>query len=62
MAVGVGPKRRIDDFDVIFGDKLGIILVLFIEVFFESIVHGIDGGLTSIVALHSVEVGFLNKK
>lgn len=60
MAVGVGPKARIDDFDVFFGDEFGIVAVFFVEAFFESVVHGVDGGFAIVVAAHGVEIGFLD--
>lgn len=60
MAVGVGPEAGVDDFNVVFGDEFGIIVVFFIEVFLEGIIHGVNGGLAGVVALHGVEVGFLD--
>lgn len=62
MTVRVGPEGGVDDFDVFFGDKFGIIIVMFIEVFFKGIIHGVNGGLAVVVAAHGIEVGFLDKK
>ena len=40
----------------------GVIIVLFEKAFFESVIHGIDGGFTGFVAVHGVDIGFLNEK
>lgn len=58
----VGPEGWVDYGDVFFGDGFGVVFVLFIETFFESVIHSVDGGLAIFVALESVEIGFLDKK
>lgn len=62
VARWIGPEGWVDDLDVVLGDLLGVILVLFVEAFFKGIVHSINGGFTSFVAVESVDVGFLNEK
>lgn len=36
--------------------------MLFVEVFFESIVHGVDGDFAIFVALHGVDIRFLDEE
>ena len=36
--------------------------MFFVEAFFESIIHGIDGGFALFVPIECVEVGFLKEK
>ena len=60
MTIGVGPEAGVDNSDVVFGDEFGVVVVFFVEVFFEGVVHGVDGSLAGVVALHGVEVGFLD--
>ena len=36
--------------------------MFFIEAFFKSVIHGIDGGFAIVVALHGVEILFLDEK
>ena len=36
--------------------------MLFIEAFLESVIHCIDGGLALLVAIHGVDIGFLDKE
>ncbi len=62
MPIRVGPEAGVDDFEIVFGDKFWIIAMVFVEIFFEGVIHGIDGGLAIVVAFHGVEVGFLNEK
>ena len=58
----VGPESWVYDFDVFFGDGLWVVAVFFVKAFFECVVHGIDGNFAVFVALHGIEIGFLNKK
>lgn len=60
VPIGVGPKTGVDDFDVVFGDKLWIIFVFLVEIFLEGVIHGVDGGLAVVIALKSIEVRFLD--
>lgn len=62
MTIGISPESGVDDFDVVFRDEFGIVVVLFVETFFEGVVHGIDGGFAVVIAAHGVEVGFLNEE
>ena len=62
VAVGVSPKGGVDNFDIVFGNEFRVVVVLFVETLFKSIVHGVDGGLAVVVATHSVEVGFLDEE
>ena len=41
---------------------VGVVAVFFIVTFLQSIVHGVDGGLAVLVALHGVDVLFLDEK
>ena len=58
----VGPEGWVNYGDVFFGDCFGIVFVLFIEAFFEGIIHGINGSFAVFVTLKSVEIGLLNKE
>ena len=62
VAVGIGPEGGVDDFDVFFGDELGVVSMLRVETFFEGIVHGVDGSFAVFIAIESVEIGFLEEK
>ena len=33
-----------------------------IEAFFECVIHGIDSGLAFFIAIHCINIGFLNEK
>ena len=59
VAEGIGPEGGVDDFDVFFGDLFGVVMMLFVEAFFEGVIHGVDGGFAGFVALHGVEIGLL---
>ena len=58
----IGPESWVDVRDDFFVDFFRIILVLFVIAFLESVVHGVDGGLAVFVALHGIEVCFLDKE
>ncbi len=58
----VCPERWIDNFDVVFGDEFWVITVFLVKAFFQGIVHSIDSGFAIFVALHGVNIGFLNEK
>lgn len=40
----------------------GVIIMVLEETFFESVIHGIDSGFAGFVAVHGVDVGFLNEE
>ncbi len=58
----VSPESWVDDGDVFFGDGFGVVFVLFVKAFFESVIHSVDGGFSIFVAFESVEIGFLDEK
>ena len=62
VAIGVSPEGGVDDFDVVFRNEFGIVVVFLVETFLEGVVHGIDGGFAVVVAAHGVEVGFLDEE
>lgn len=62
MAVGISPEGRVNDGEIFFGNGLWIVAVLFVEAFFESIVHGVNGSFSVFVTFESVNVGFLDEK
>ena len=62
VTIGVGPEGGVDDFDVVFGNELRVVVMLFVETLLESIVHGVDGGLAVVIAAHGVKVGFLDEE
>ena len=62
VTIRVGPEGGVNNFDVVFGNEFGIVVMLLVETFFESVVHGVDGGLAVVVSRKSVEVGFLDEE
>lgn len=58
----VGPEGRVDDGENFLAELLGVIAVIFVETFLEAVIESVDGGLTLLVALNRVEVGFLDEK
>lgn len=40
----------------------GVVAVFGVEAFFESIIHGVDGGLAVLIAIHGFDVGVLDEK
>lgn len=62
MAIRIGPKGWINNSDVLFGNMLWIVFVLFEEAFFKSVIHSVDGNFAVLVTFHGIEVLFLNKK
>ena len=36
--------------------------MFFVEAFFECVIHGIDSGFAFFIAIHSIDIGFLNEK
>ena len=48
--------------EVVFKNFFGVEAVLFVEAFFERIEHGVDGDFALLVALHGVNVDFLEEK
>ena len=62
VARWVSPEGGVYDFDIVFGNVFRVIAVLFVEAFFESIVHGVDGDFAIFVALHGVDIRFLDEE
>ncbi len=62
MTIRVGPECGVDDGDVLFGNDFRIITISFVKTFFQSVIHGVDGGLSVFVSLESVEIGLLDEK
>jgi len=58
----VCPESRVNHGEIFFGDGFRIIAVFFIEAFFESIVHSVDGDFAVVVAVHSVDIGLLDEE
>ena len=61
-AIRIGPEGWVDDLDVFFANFGWVIIVIFVEIFFERVVHSVNGGFAIFVASHSIEVGFLDKE
>ena len=62
MTILIGPEGRVDDLDIFLGDKFWVIVVFWVEAFFESVIHSIDGGFAIVVTFEGVEIGFLDEK
>ena len=36
--------------------------MFFVETFFEGVIHGVDGGFAFFVAVHGIDIGFLDEE
>lgn len=62
VAERIGEKGRVNDGQIVFGDFGRIITESGVIVFFERVIHGVDGGLAVVVAIHGVDIGFLDEE
>lgn len=58
----IGPEGWIDNGEVVFRDVFGVVAVFGVETFLEGIIHGVDGGLATLIAVHGFDVGVLDEK
>lgn len=58
----VGKKLGVDNFEVFFGDRFGVVAVGGEKTFFEGVKHGVDSNFALFVTLHGVDVEFLGEK
>lgn len=60
--VWIGPDGRVNDGNIFFANFGRVVTVVFIETFFECVIHGVDSGFAVFVAGHSIKIGFLDEK
>ena len=58
----VGEISRVNNSKSVWGKIFWVVTVVFIETFFKSVVDGVDGGFTGVVAMEGVKVGFLDEE
>ena len=62
MTIRIGPEGRVYNSDVLLGDCFWIVTVVFVKTFFQSVIHGVDGGFAIFISRKSIEVGFLDEE
>ena len=58
----VGEISRVNNSKSVWGKIFWVVTVVFVETFFESVVHGVDGGLAIFISLEGVKIRFLDEK
>lgn len=61
-AVGIGEELGVDDGEIFFVNLGRIEAVFRVVIFFEGVIHGVDGGFAIVVAVHGVNIGFLDEE
>lgn len=62
VATRISPEGRVDYSDIFLGNGFRVVAVIFVEAFFECVIHGVDCGFSVFITLESVEIGLLDEK